>query len=124
MDDEKTLCTLLARILALSGYEAVVTADGREAVEVYREAFSSGVSFDAVILDLTVAGGMGGLAALDKLLEIDPGVVAIVSSGYSKDPVMAEYGRYGFAGVISKPYTVTELQAELHRVLHGRPRRG
>ncbi len=124
MDDEETLCTLLARILALSGYQAVVTADGREAVEVYREALSGGAPFDAVILDLTVAGGMGGLAALDKLLEIDPGVVAIVSSGYSKDPVMAEYGRYGFAGVISKPYTVTELQAELHRVLHGRPRRG
>ena len=124
MDDEETLCTLLARILALSGYEAVVTAEGREAVEVYRQALSGGAPFDAVILDLTVAGGMGGLATLEKLLEIDPGVVAIVSSGYSKDPVMAEYARYGFAGVISKPYTVTELQAELHRVLHSRPRRG
>lgn len=117
MDDEPSLRDLLLRILNISGYEAVVTADGTEAVEAYQQALASGAAFDAVILDLTVAGGMGGRETLEKLRAIDPQVVAIVSSGYSKDPVMANYRSYGFAGVACKPYTVQDLQAELHRVL-------
>ena len=119
MDDELSLRTLLARILDISGFEAVVTADGGEAVETYRQAFCAGAGFDAVILDLTVAGGMGGREALERIREIDPEVVAIVSSGYSKDPVMANYRDYGFLGVISKPYTADELRAELRRVFPG-----
>lgn len=118
MDDEESLRNLLVRMLRLSGYEAVVTADGEEAVEAYRQALSCGAAFTAVILDLTVAGGMGGRETLEQLRTIDPKVVAIVSSGYSKDPVMADFRSFGFSGVIGKPYTLKELQAELHRVLH------
>ena len=119
MDDDLSLRTLLSRILDISGFKAVVAANGKEAVAAYQQAFASGAGFDAVILDLTVVGGMGGREALERIREIDPKVVAIVSSGYSSDPVMADYRNYGFSGVISKPYTAIELQTELRRVLHG-----
>ena len=66
-------------------------------------------------MDLTVPGSMGGKEAIRKLLQIDPNVKAIVSSGYSSDPIMADYGKYGFIGVLSKPYTIVELQRTLSR---------
>jgi two-component system cell cycle sensor histidine kinase/response regulator CckA len=81
------------------------------------QAHGSGQAFAAVILDLTVPGGMGGKTAMEKLRQIDPQVNAIVSSGYSDDPVMAEFARYGFSGVIAKPYRISELSKVLHKVL-------
>jgi PAS domain S-box-containing protein len=104
MDDEPALRALAQRVLKRSGYDVEVAADGAEAVEIYRQAQEAGQPFDLVVLDLTVPGGMGGLAALQKLREINSQVKAVVSSGYSTDPVMAEAARYGFQGVIAKPY--------------------
>ncbi len=75
--------------------------------------------FDVVIIDLTIPGGMGGKGTIDKLMEIDPDVKSIVSSGYSDDPVLADFGEYGFSGVIVKPYAVMELSKVLHRVITG-----
>jgi DNA-binding NarL/FixJ family response regulator len=71
-------------------------------------------------MDLTVPGGMGGTDTLKKLLEIDPHVKAIVSSGYSNDPVMAEYRQFGFKGVVTKPYRIKELSDEVYKVIHNR----
>jgi CheY-like chemotaxis protein len=76
-----------------------------------------GQPFDAVILDLTVPGGIGGKEAMKRLLEIDPRVKAIVSSGYSNDPVMAKFREYGFRGVIAKPYKIEELSGVLRRII-------
>jgi DNA-binding NarL/FixJ family response regulator len=69
-------------------------------------------------MDLTIAGGMGGKEAVKKLIELDPNVKAIVSSGYSKDPVMAEYKQYGFSGVIAKPFRIKDLSEVVHRVIN------
>jgi len=77
----------------------------------------AGVPFDAVILDLTIPGGMGGLKAIERLREIDPAVIAIVSSGYSDDPVLADYADYGFQGALPKPYKTFDLSEVLHRLL-------
>jgi len=66
-----------------------------------------------------VPGGMGGKEALKKLREIAPGLKAIVSSGYSNDPIMADFGKHGFNGVVAKPYRLKELSDEVHRVLSG-----
>jgi len=85
------------------------------------QAHGSGQAFAAVILDLTVPGGMGGKEALARLLEIDPQVKAIVSSGYSDDPIMADFQKYGFSGVIAKPYKISELGKILHEVFMGKP---
>jgi len=90
----------------------------------YEEAKTDGRPFDVVIMDLTVPGGMGGQEAVKLLLEIDPEVRAIVSSGYSTDPVMADFTRYGFSGVVAKPYRASELIEEVQRVLGGSEERG
>jgi len=117
MDDEEVIRRLLTHILEDMGYRVDTTVHGGEAVASYRQAAAAGRPYDAVILDLTVSGGMGGREAMRQLREIDPDVRAIVSSGYCDDPVMADYGTHGFKGVVTKPYTVDELAAVLSRVL-------
>ena len=83
----------------------------------YRDNLDKGNPFDLVIMDLTIPGGMGGKATLAKILEMHPEVKAIVASGYSNDPVMSNYADYGFKGVISKPFLVSELNDVIQSVL-------
>jgi two-component system, cell cycle sensor histidine kinase and response regulator CckA len=106
------------KMLTHLGYKSEVARDGAEAITLYREALESGNPFDIVIMDLTIPGGMGGVEAIRKLLEIDPGIKAVVSSGYSNDPVMSDYTNYGFKGCIVKPYKVFELGEVIRQVLN------
>lgn len=115
MDDEAVIRTLALRLLKRIGYEVHVANDGAEAIKLYREANEP---FDAVIMDLTIPGGMGGKEAIKKLLEIDPDVKAVVSSGYSNDPIMANFSRYGFKSVIAKPYNIRRLSEVLQKVIN------
>ena len=101
------------------GYVSEFAKDGAEAIRMYREAKESEKPYDVVILDLTVPGGMGGKEAIKKLLEIDPEVKAIVSSGYSDDPVLSNFQEYGFKGVMPKPFESRSLGKVLHEVLKG-----
>jgi len=117
MDDEKMIRDVVGDMLGILGYEAGFAKDGAEAVELYKKAEQSVRPFDAVIMDLTVPGGMGGKEAVRKLAEIDPEVKAIVSSGYSDDPVMADFRKYGFSNVVAKPYNIKELGDALYEVL-------
>ena len=119
MDDEKMIRDLAGELLARLGYEAGFASDGLEAIRLYKEARDTGNPFNAVVLDLTVRGGMGGKATIEKLLKIDPDVRGVVSSGYSDDPVMTDFGDYGFCGVVSKPYTLLELSETLNQVIGG-----
>lgn len=116
MDDEEAIRDALGRMLMQLDYDVATTADGAAAVEIFRAARESGPSFDAVILDLTVPGGMGGKEAVRKLLEIDPEARGIVSSGYSDDPVMADFRAHGFRAVLPKPYRLLELKNVLGAV--------
>jgi CheY-like chemotaxis protein len=93
--------------------------DGLEAISLYEAAQTAGRPFAAVLLDLTIPGGTGGVETLSRLREIDPQVKAIASSGYASDPVVARPGQSGFAGTLTKPYTCAELAEELRRVLGG-----
>jgi PAS domain S-box-containing protein len=117
MDDEAIIRELATELLSYLGYEIEVAEDGLRAVELYKVAMESGNPFDAVILDLTVPGGIGGRRTVQKLLEIDPNVKSIVSSGYSNDPIMADYLTYGFKGVVCKPYTIKEISETLSKVI-------
>lgn len=117
MDDQEQILKMVGRILNLMGYETTFAMDGSIAVELYREAYQSKNPFDLVILDLTVPGGMGGAKTIPELLKIDPKVKAVVSSGYSNDPIMANYEDYGFLGVIPKPYTIDQLSEIINKIL-------
>jgi len=119
MDDEPMVLEVARNILTYLGYEVTVAAEGGEALDLYRQAMGARQPFDLVILDLTVPGGLGGAETIRKLREIDPGVRAIVSSGYFGNPVMADFRNHGFDAVIAKPYTVDTLGAVLRQVLQG-----
>jgi two-component system cell cycle sensor histidine kinase/response regulator CckA len=117
MDDEEMMLNLVGEILSHLGYEIQPVEDGEKALACFREAQDQGNPFDAVILDLIVSGGMGGKETIEELLKIDPSVKAIVSSGYSNDPVMVEYDRYGFKGALAKPYGINDLRDILSNVI-------
>ena len=117
MDDEEALRKVLKIMLTKLGYEVEIAKEGSEAIKLYKKAKESGNPYNAVILDLTVPGGMGGKEAIQKLLEVDPLVKAIVSSGYSDDPVLSNYERYGFKGIVAKPFEAVILSKALHEVL-------
>ena len=114
MDDEDSIRTVLKAMLTKLGYEVEEAINGDEAVTLYKEVLNGDKAFDLVIIDLTIPGGTGGQETIKSLLEIDPEVNAIVSSGYSTDPVMASYEEYGFNGVIVKPFTLSDIKKMLH----------
>lgn len=117
MDDETDIRKVLSAMLGHLGYKVELSKDGVEAIELYKRAMLSGEPFDAVIMDLTIPGGMGGEETIKHLLQIDPKIKAIVSSGYSAGGVISNFACYGFKGAINKPYTLEELSSELSRVL-------
>jgi len=117
MDDEEMVRQILDKMLGHLGYKAKCARNGEEAIELFTSAQASGKAFDAVILDLTVPGGIGGKETMARLFKIDPRIKAIVSSGYSDDPIMADFREYGFSGVIAKPYRISELSKILQEVL-------
>lgn len=117
MDDEEAIRVVAADLLTLLGYNVATARDGSECIEMYKAAMESGQPFSVVIMDLTVPGGMGGKAAIQELLEIDAGVKAIVSSGYSTDPIMSNYQHYGFKGIVPKPYNAAELSRALQELI-------
>lgn len=119
MDDDTIIRAVAGYMLTTLGYEADIVENGEQAVVKYADAVSSRKPYDAVILDMTVRGGMGGTDALDKIREIDPAVKAIVSSGYSDDPLTLRYHDYGFKAILPKPYELGELSRVLHALLNG-----
>jgi PAS domain S-box-containing protein len=116
MDDEESVRDIAGEMLKHISYTVELAEDGKEALELFMKAKDSGAPFEVVILDLTVAGGMGGKETIKELIKIDPKAKVIVSSGYSDDPVLSNFRKYGFSGVVSKPYTIQELSIVLHKV--------
>jgi len=117
MDDDELVRDVVGHMLESLGYTPLFVQDGAQAITAYHESIQSGERFKAVIIDLTIPGGMGGEKAIKQLLKIDPDVKAIVSSGYSDDPIMANFKTYGFSGVIAKPYKLIDLSKALQYVI-------
>jgi PAS domain S-box-containing protein len=119
MDDEEMIREVGEEMLGIIGYRGTFARDGADAIEIFEKAKAAGEGFDAVILDLTTPTGLGGVETIARLLEIDPDVRAIVCSGYSNDPVMANFRDYGFSGVLTKPFSLQNLDDQLRRVIGG-----
>jgi len=117
MDDEEMIRAVAGELLVSFGHDVAFADKGESALEEYCAAREAGRPFDLVILDLTIRGGMGGMETMRKLVEIDPNVKAVVSSGYSDDAVLSNYREYGFRAFLKKPYNVQELQIILHTLL-------
>jgi two-component system cell cycle sensor histidine kinase/response regulator CckA len=115
MDDEAAIRELTSELLGTLGFDVTAVPDGLEAVKLYERALRSGENFQAVILDATVRGGMGGLATIARLRRLDPNVTAIICSGYSDEAALSEFLTYGFRGALPKPFTRRELADVLQR---------
>ncbi len=119
MDDELIIRELVTEILDLLGYECVACINGAQACELYRQALDSGSPFAAVIVDLTIPGGMGGMEAMARILDMDPTAKGIVASGYSNDPVVASYDKHGFGAAVPKPFSVRQMAEALSTIFAG-----
>ena len=117
MDDEEMIRNITGEMLEAIGYKVLLVKDGAEAIMVFKQVMVSGGFFDAVIMDLTIPGAMGGKETIPKLIQMDPKVKVIVSSGYFNDPVMSNYRDYGFSEVVAKPYKIEELNAKLCKLI-------
>jgi CheY-like chemotaxis protein len=117
MDDDRGVQQVACEMLTHIGFSVTTVANGTAAVEAYSSARTSGEPYDFVLVDLTIPGGKGGLETLRELLEVDPDVRAIVSSGYFSDPAMFDFGSYGFCGILPKPYSLSDLRRLLGSLL-------
>lgn len=117
MDDEPAIRDLTSQLLGTLGYQVTAVPDGQEAIRSYERAFRRGENYQAVILDATVRGGLGGVATIERLRDIDPDVNAIICSGYSDEAALSEFLAYGFRGALPKPFTRGDLDEALKRSL-------
>jgi len=117
MDDEQIILDVTLEVLKFLGYDVVFAKEGAAALELYKSAKAAGQPFDLVILDLSIPEGMNGRETIEKLRAYDPNVKAVVSSGYSNDPVMQNFASYGFSGRLTKPYRITEIKRILDEMI-------
>lgn len=117
MDDDQRIRSLVENMMQFLGYDVTFAGSGGEAIELYSRTKAAGKTFDVVILDLTIQGGMGGDQAVKRLLEIDPDVKAVITSGYADSPVLKHFREYGFVAAIAKPYRIEELKDLLEELL-------
>lgn len=116
MDDEDMVGEIACQMLEFLGFEAMRVVDGIDAVAEYKKHKDDGRTFAAVIMDLTIPGGMGGEEAVAQILDIDSEAKVFVSSGYSTDPIMVNFKEYGFTGGIAKPFDLAAMQELLSSI--------
>ncbi|MDX2435374.1 MAG: response regulator [Desulfobacterales bacterium] len=117
MDDEQMVRAIAKEMLMELGHEVELSENGKEAIKLYMEAINTNNKFDIVIMDLTIPGGMDGKEAVQEILNLNPDAKVIVSSGYSNDPVMANFKGYGFCSAIAKPYQLQELSKVINQLI-------
>jgi len=117
MDDDEGICDIVSVFLRSLGYRVEVAKDGGRAIEQYRKAVQEGDPFRVVVLDLSVKAGMGGIETLQELKAVDPGVKAVITTGFTGDPICSSYRGYGFVAVLPKPFEVRELDGVLRETI-------
>jgi len=114
MDDDPLVLSVTTKMLEKLGHQVQTCIDGNQAIDAYQQAMNQNSKFDLVIMDLTIPGGMGGQKAITRLHKVDPDAIAVVSSGYSNDPVLANHREYGFKAIITKPFTVEKIKQTIN----------
>lgn len=117
MDDEQVILDMTREVLKFLDYDVMFAHEGSMAIDLYKKEKAAGVPFDIVILDLSVAHGLGGKETMEQLQKLDPAVKAIVSTGYTDDPVVENFSRYGFVERLTKPYKINDLKTLLENVM-------
>ena len=117
VDDEEIILDVSREVLRFLGYDAAFAKEGGAAIDLYKQAKEACLPFDLVIIDLTIPEGMGGRETIEMLRSYDPHVKAVVSSGYTNDPVMQDYASYGFSGRLTKPYRINEMKTLLEGMI-------
>jgi len=117
VDDEEIILDVSREVLRFLGYDAAFAKEGGAAIDLYKQAKEACLPFDLVIIDLTIPEGMGGRETIEILRSYDPHVKAVVSSGYTNDPVMQDYASYGFSGRLTKPYRINEMKTLLESMI-------
>jgi len=117
MDDEQIIRDVTHEILQFLNYEVLSARDGTEAIDLYKKEKMSGYPFDMVILDLSIPNGMGGKETIELLRNFDPGVKAVISSGFTDDPVVQDFSRHGFCERLTKPYNISEMKTLLEKII-------
>jgi DNA-binding NtrC family response regulator len=120
MDDEESIRRISSKVLNRLGLESVAVADGSSALKEFSAAKESGKPFSLLVFDLTVPEGLGGLATIEAIRKTDARTPAIVCSGYSSDPVMANFEKFGFQAAVAKPYDVARFTETVKNLLAGR----
>lgn len=115
MDDEPEILELISSILELLKHEVVTAREGEEAITLFRHAHKINASFDVVIMDISVPGGVSGSEATKEILEIEPSAKVVAFSGFVDNSIRGYMKKRGFCGVLSKPFTLTKLRSELRR---------
>ncbi len=117
MDDEQIILDMTRDVLDFLNYDVMSAREGSMAIDLYKQEKAAGTPFDIVILDLSVANGLGGKETIEQLRKFDPAVKAIVSTGYTNDPAVENFSRYGFCEKLTKPYTLNDLKNLLEKVM-------
>jgi CheY-like chemotaxis protein len=117
MDDEQIILDVTLEVLKFLGYDVMFAREGAAAIELYKKEKAAGVPFDVVIVDLSVPEGMGGKETIGLLKAFDPEVNAVVSTGFSNDPVVLDFPSYGFSGKLTKPYKINDLKKILEQLI-------
>jgi len=117
MDDEESILDSFGKLLEMNGYIVYAACNGEQAIAAYCQALSSKQRVDVAVIDLTIPDGMGGLEVVARIKEIDPGVRAIATTGHFQEPLKDEYKKYGFAGILPKPYLLKELLEAIDQVI-------
>jgi CheY-like chemotaxis protein len=117
MDDEQIILDVTGEILTFLQYDVMSAKDGQAAIDLYKKEKAAGSPFDIVILDLSVPNGLGGKETIELLRNVDPEVKAVVSSGYTNDPVVRNFSHYGFREKLTKPYNIQEMRNLLEKII-------
>jgi len=117
MDDEQVILDVTHEVMKFLGYEVMFAKEGAFAIEIFSREKMGGRPFDLVILDLSVPEGMGGKEAFEKIREVDPSVKVVISSGYTSDPMMTDYAKFGIDGILAKPYRIADIKALLEKLI-------